>query len=160
MSAFGAVVAAAADKTKLAVVVAVPAMKGYINWLIFPLRVQSRLAQAVLVDLQMEMDLLAAHHHSVALVLLLCLLLVVVVEEGVVLMVMAVAVVEISPQALLDHQILAAPGWGPCLPVVVAVSRWEAGQITLRLAALAGDMAMVLAKPVALLTLVVVVVVG
>ena len=71
--------------------------------------------------------------------------------------VVAVAAAEISPQAL--EQVL-APGWGPCLPVVVAVSRWEAGQITLRLAALAGDMAMVLAKPVALLTLVVVVVVG
>ena len=99
MSAFGAVVAAAADKTKLAVVVAVPAMKGYINWRIFPLRVQSRLAQAVLVDLQMEMDLLAAHHHSVALVLLLCLLLVVVVGKGVVLRVVAVAAAEISPQA-------------------------------------------------------------
>ena len=157
MSAFGAVVAAAADKTKLAVVVAVPAMKGYINWRIFPLRVQSRLAQAVLVDLQMEMDLLAAHHHSVALVLLLCLLLVVVVGKGIVLRVMAVAAAEISPQA---QYYLLAPGWGPCLPVVVAVTRWEAGQITLRLAALEGDMAMVLAKPVALLTLVVVVVVG
>jgi hypothetical protein len=46
------------------------------------------------------------------------------------------------------------------LPVVVAVSRWDKGHITLRLAALAGDMAIVLAKPAALLTLVVVVVVG
>jgi hypothetical protein len=46
------------------------------------------------------------------------------------------------------------------LPVVVVVSNWEAGQITLRLAALAGDMAMVLAKPVALLTLVAVAVAG
>ena len=44
--------------------------------------------------------------------------------------------------------------------VVVALSSWEPRQITLRLAALAGDVAMVLAKPVALLTLVVVVVVG
>jgi hypothetical protein len=68
-----------------------------------------------------------------------------------------VAVVEISPQAL--EQVL-APGRGPCLPVPVAVSNWEAGQVSLRLAALAGDMAMVLAKPVAPLTLVVVVVVG
>ena len=44
--------------------------------------------------------------------------------------------------------------------VVVALSCWEPRQITLRLAALAGDVAILLAKPVALLTLVVVVVVG
>jgi hypothetical protein len=78
------------------------------------------LAQVVLVDLQMEMDLLVAHRHLVALVLLLCLLLVVLVGKRLVLRVVAVAVVEISPQAL--EQLL-APGWGPCLPVVKVASR-------------------------------------
>jgi hypothetical protein len=89
-----------AGKTRPAVAVAVRAMKGYINWLIFPLRVPLRLVQVVLVDLQMEMDLLVAHRHLVALVLLLCLLLVVAADKGLVLGVVAVAVVEISPQAL------------------------------------------------------------
>jgi hypothetical protein len=117
LSAFGAVAAAAAEKTKLVAVVAVPAMKGCINWLIFPLRAPSRLEQVVLVDLQMEMDLLVVHRHLVALVLLLCLLLVVLVGKGLVLRAMVVVVVEILPQAL--EQVVAS-GWGPCLPVAVA----------------------------------------